>query len=204
MRHAKKTELIDSGILCRVMIIGFFLGMFLMYIGKKFLFENSDILSEYTLTEMKYSFVNKNTFFLYVLRKRVGITLVLAVVSTTWMGMAAAWTGAAWLGISFGMLFMTSLMRYGLKGILLVLAGVFPQMLIYFPAALLLLKWSYEFYTVIYYPEKYQGIQDFPVKKELLRKKVLQYFCLLGVVIIGCMLESYVNPSLLLNLLKIF
>lgn len=204
MRYTKKKELISRRILCRVMFLGFVLGVLLMNIGKKILFENTDILSEYTLTEMKYSLVDNNAFFFYVLRKRVGVVLMLAVLSTTWMGMAVAWTGAAWLGISFGMLVTTSVMRYGIKGILLVVTGIFPQMVVYFPLALVLLQLSYEFYTVIYHPERYPDMQDVPVKKLLLRKKTLQFLCLLGVVIIGCILEGYVNPILVLNLLKFF
>lgn len=204
MQYAQKTDFINRRILCRVMLVGFIVGLLLMNLGKKVLFENSDILSEYTLTEMKYSPVDKNAFFFYLLRKRVGLILILAVLSTTWMGVATAWTGAAWLGISFGMLVMTSVMRYGIKGLLLVGTGIFPQILVYFPVALILLQWSHEFFTVIYYPEKFSGMQDSPAKKLLLRKKVLQFFCLVGVVIIGCVLESYVNPILVLNLLKFF
>lgn len=204
MQYTKKADFINRRILCRVMFIGFMVGLLLMNFGKQVLFENSDILNEYTLTEMKYSLVDKNAFFLYLLRKRVGVVLILAVLSTTWMGVATAWTGAAWLGISFGMLVMTSMMRYGVKGLLLVGTGIFPQILVYLPVALILLQWSYEFFTAIYYPEKYSGIQDAPAKKMLLRKKTLQFLCLLGVVIIGCVLEGYVNPILVLNLLKFF
>ncbi|MBQ7780729.1 MAG: stage II sporulation protein M [Lachnospiraceae bacterium] len=191
-------------LISRIMIIGFVVGILIMNIGKKILLENTGLLSEYTLYDMKYSAIDSNAFFVYVLQKRIGVMLVLAVLSTTWLGMAAAWTGAAWLGISFGMLVMASLLRYGLKGILLVGTGVFPQALIYFPVALFMLQWSYEFCSAIYYPERLQMGKESFGKNQLLRKKMIQFLFLLGVVIIGCILESYVNPTLVLNLLKIF
>ena len=193
-----------SRLLSRIMLAGFVGGMLIMNIGKKVLLENTGLLSEYTLYDMKYAVIDGNAFFGYVLQKRMGMVLVLAVLSTTWLGMAATWTCAAWLGVSFGMLVMASLLRYGLKGILLVGTGIFPQALIYFPVALFMLQWSYEFCTAIYYPERLRTGQEALGKKQLLRTKIIQLFCVLGVVIIGCVLESYVNPTLVLNLLKIF
>lgn len=195
-------------LLAGIMSAGFILGLVLMNMGKKALLGNTGLLSEYTLYEMKYAVVDSNAFFLYVLQKRAGAALILAVLSTTWLGLAATWTCAAWLGVSFGMLVMASLLRYGIKGILLILAGIFPQILIYFPVSLLLLQWSYEFCTVMYFPHRiakgsHDGLEG-AGKPFLMRKKALQFFLLLGVVIIGCVLESYVNPMLVLNLLKIF
>ena len=200
----KRTELKYNRLLNRLMIAGFVLGLLIMNIGKKALLENTGLLSEYTLYELKYSAVDSNAFFLYVLQKRVGVALVLAVLSTTWLGMAATWTCAAWLGISFGMLFMASILRYGIKGILLVGTGIFPQALVYFPVTLFFLQWSYEFCVAIYYPDRLQTGHEAVGKKQLLKKKAIQFLFLLGVVIIGCILESYVNPILVLNLLKIF
>ena len=204
MQYKKGKEDIHSSILCKIMVAGFVLGIILMCFGKQILYESTDVLSEYTLTEMKNAVVDHRDFFWYLLRKRVGIVLILALLSTTWMGMAAAWTGAAWLGISFGMLVTTAMMRYGIKGVFLVGTGLFPQILLYFPAAILLLRWSYEFFTAIYYPERCAGGIEGIEKKQLLRKKGIRYLCLVGVVIIGCALESYVNPVLVLNLLQFF
>lgn len=208
MQWFHKSKEKQRPLLIGIISAGFILGLVLMNMGKKALLGNTGLLSEYTLYEMKYAVVDSNAFFLYVLQKRAGAALILAVLSTTWLGLAATWTCAAWLGVSFGMLVMASLLRYGLKGILLVLTGVFPQILIYFPVSLLLLQWSYEFCTVMYFPhraakEAYDGFES-AGKNFLMRKKALQFFILLGVVIIGCVLESYVNPKLILNLLKVF
>ncbi len=195
-------------ILSGIIVLGFLSGLLFMHAGKKVLLENTGLLSENLLYAVKYAPVDSNAFFLYVLQKRLGYALILAVLSTTWLGLAAVWTCAAWLGLSFGMLVMASLLRYGLKGILLIAVGVFPQAFVYFPAAILLLRWSYEFCLSIYFPEKLQesgGLHgDKSGKYVLIRQKGVKFILLLGVVIIGCLLESYVNPTLMLNLLKIF
>ena len=130
MRWLRRSELEQGKMLAVIAAVGFVAGLLLMNLGKKALLYNTGLLSECTLYDMKYSGVDSHAFFLYLLQKRIGIALVLAVLSTTWLGMAAAWTGAAWLGVSFGMLMMASMLRYGLKGILLIFAGVFPQILV--------------------------------------------------------------------------
>lgn len=198
----------QSRLLLGIVALGFLLGLVLMNTGKKVLLENTGLLSENMLYTVKYAPVDSNAFFLYVLQKRLGCALILAVLSTTWLGLAAVWTCAAWLGISFGMLVMAALLRYGLKGILLIAVGIFPQAFVYFPAAILLLRWSYEFCMTIYFPDKIQGSTllhgESGSKYALLRNKAVTFIMLLGVVIIGCILESYVNSRLVFNLLQIF
>lgn len=198
----------QSRLLVGIVALGFLIGLVLMNMGKKVLLENTGLLSENMLYTVKYAPVDSSAFFLYVLQKRLGLALILAVLSTTWLGLAAVWTCAAWMGISFGMLVMASLLRYGLKGILLIAVGIFPQAFIYFPVALLLLRWSYEFCMTIYFPDKIQGSAvlhgENGGKYVLLRNKAVSFVLLLGVVIIGCILESYVNPKLVFNLLQIF
>ncbi|MCH5271252.1 MAG: stage II sporulation protein M [Lachnospiraceae bacterium] len=198
----------QSRLILGIVALGFLFGLVLMNTGKKVLLENTGLLNENMLYAVKYAPVDSNAFFLYVLQKRLGTALILAVLSTTWLGLAAVWTCAAWLGISFGMLVMAALLRYGLKGILLIAVGIFPQVFIYFPVALLLLRWSYEFCMTIYFPDKVQTSVllhgENNGKYALLRNKAVTFVLLLGVVIIGCILESYVNPKLVLNLLRIF
>ena len=208
MLKRNRIEESKNRLMLGLVAIGFILGFFFMNIGKKALLENTGILSEYTLYQMKYATVDGSAFFWYVLQKRAGAAFLLAILSTTWLGMAATWTCALWLGASFGMLMMASIFRYGLKGILLVLVGIFPQGIIYFPAALLLLQWSYEFCLVMYFPHRIPAAmaqkEEITDKSVLLRKKGIQFLLLLGVVIIGCVMESYVNPKLMQGLLKIF
>lgn len=207
MHFLKGTDEKKRKQLLLIVAAGFVVGLFLMNIVKGALLEGTGLLSEYTLYEMKYAEIDSSAFFAYVFQKRVGAALILGVLSTTWLGLAVTWTCAGWIGISFGMLFMASLLQYGIKGILLIGVGIFPQVLVYFPVCILLLEWSSEFCMAMYFPHRLSGSfagSDAVGKRVLMRKKALQFLGMLGVVIIGCVLESYVNPKLISNLLKIF
>lgn len=206
MQWLRQSDEQSNRLLMGLAVAGFVLGLVLMNMGQKVLLENTGLLSEYTLYEMKYSEISSNAFFWYVLRERVGAVLVMALLSTTWLGMVSAYAYSAWLGVSFGMLLMAAMLRYGLKGIFLIIVGVFPQGIIYLPACFYLLKLSQEFCAIMYFPSKISTRLrlDETGKNNIMRRKAFQFLSLVVVVIIGCFLESYVNPKLVSNLLQIF
>lgn len=184
---------------------GVFLGLLLMYLGRAVLLGDGGIMNESTLYGMKYATVERDAFFWYVMQKRVGLVLAVGLLSTTWLGLAAAFSCTVWLGAAVGMLLMAALLRYGLKGILLVAVGVFPQAFVYVPAAVWLLRWSCEFCMTLYFPGRLSGGGAEGDRTDgLIKKRALQFLGILGVIVIGCLLEGYVNPVLVSNLLKIF
>ncbi len=206
MRWFKRPDMQQERLFVGLAFAGFVLGIVLMNMGQKVLLENTGLLSEYTLYEIKYSQIDSDAFFWYVLRKRIGTMLVMAVLSTTWLGLIIGYAYAAWGGISFGMLMMAAMIRYGLKGIFLIGVGVFPQGLIYLPMCFLMLKWCRGFCMSLYFPEKYtlKTGREETEKDYIMRRTVFRFLSLVVVVIIGCFLESYVNPKLVLNLLQNF
>jgi len=168
--------------------------------------EDTGLLSEYILYEMKYSQIDSSAFFWYILRKRLGLVFLLTLLATTWLGVIAGYTYAAWLGISYGMLMMAAVIRYGLKGIFLIVTGVFPQGLIYIPTCFLLLNWCKELCTSLHFSENVsvKNCRGEAEKNNIMRRRALQFLSLVVVVIIGCFFESYVNPKLVINLLQFF
>ena len=90
-----------------------------------------------------------------------------------------------WYGISSGLFLAIVLMRYGVKGLLLLVAGMFPHYLIYVPALILVFHLSRE-------------------KRTVSSKYILQLLVISSVVIIGCILECYVNPEIVEKILKKF
>lgn len=185
-----------------IFFIGTIIGAFAMNAGKKALLENTGLLDENMLYQMKYNTVDSSAFFWYVLRERMGIVIVLSLLAPTYLGIAVVWLYTAWLGISLGMLLMASVFRYGVKGLLLMGTACIPHYILYIPVCILLLKMCQELCEAIYFPARalhYNGN-----KKALLRKDAVKLVCIIGVVIMGCFMESYVNPNLIANLLKIF
>lgn len=170
-----------------------------MNIGKSILLENTGLLDEYALYHMKYMTVNSNALFYYVLKQRLGTMLLLAVFATTYLGLTVCLGAVAWYGMAAGAFMSALVIRYGLKGIFFAVVGIFPQYLLYVPAMLAMLFWCERLCRSIYFKN---GIyQEGSVS---LLKRLLNLVVIFFVVILGCFLESYINPHLMSGLLKIF
>lgn len=180
-------------------LAGMLLGTMIMMIGKENLLDKTGLLGEEVLYHMKYMTIDTKALFWYVLGSRLKDVAVLAILATTYLGLVVICARVLLYGAATGIFFTVSVMRYGIKGILLILTGIFPQYLLYVPAILWLLLWCEQVCRDIYF-EKSALIA---AKSEIV-KKILQLLAIVIVVIIGCFLESYVNPVLLEKLLKIF
>lgn len=184
-----------------IFCMGLLAGILVMNIGKGILLEDTGLFDEYTLYHMKYMTVDGNALFCYIFRRRIGMLLGLAVISTTYLGLAACMGAALWCGMSAGVFLAALAIRYGIKGILLAFVCLLPQYLLYAPAALAMLFWCEGIFRGIYIRA---GGEFGGGDKGYLLKKAgwLAAICL--VVTIGCWLEGYVNPYLLMGFLKIF
>lgn len=172
-----------------------------MNFGKSILLENTGLLDEYTLYHMKYMTVDSSALFCYVLRKRLGSALILIILSTTYLGMAVCIGVVFWYGMSAGVFLTALIIRYGLKGLLFALAGIFPQYFIYVPAMAALLIWCEKMYYSIYL-KNYTDMQI--ENKYLLPKSIFKLLLILLGIALGCLMESFYNPHVMLALLKIF
>ncbi len=179
--------------------IGLVAGIFVVNIGKSILLGDTGLFDEHTLYQMRGMSLESNALFCFVLRKRIGRLLILAVLSTTYLGLAACMGAALWYGASAGAFLTALALRYGLKGILLALVSIFPQYLLYVPAALAMLPWCKELFQGIYVRGEYSAGD-----KGFLLKRAGRLAVILAVVTVGCLLEGYLNPWLVLGFLKIF
>ncbi len=178
----------------QIFCVGLFLGIIGMHFGKEVFLDNTALLNEQTLYNMKYMEIDCRGFFSYVLRERLGLALGLAVLSTTYLGLFLCGATALWYGVSAGAFLAAAVLRYGLKGIILVIMGVFPHYLIYAPALLSLLVWCETMCRGIYFQKNlYQG-----------KKSIWRLLMILIMMAVGCVLESFANPQILLGFLKIF
>lgn len=82
-------------------------------------------------------------------------------------------------------------------------AVLFPQALLLVPAYILLFLWAADVNRTLYAPRtQLEGYERYSSRFYL--KKGAQLIGIMTVVIMGCLLESYVNPSVLHFVLKIF
>lgn len=184
-----------------VFCAGLLVGLLVMNIGKGVLLDNTGFFDSYTLYRIRDMTVDSNALFYYVFRKRILGILAMAVLTTTYLGLAVCMGGVFWYGMSVGAFVTALALRYGIKGILLAAVCLLPQYLVYAPALLFFLKWAEELYRGIY---SRNGGTFAAEDKSFLIKKSGQLVAVLAAFAIGCLLEAYVNPSLLAGYLKIF
>ncbi len=178
---------------------GLVAGILVINMGKSILLGDGGMFDESTLYHLKYMTVDSNALFCYVFRKRLIRILGLAVLSTTYLGLVACMGASLWYGFSAGAFLTTLAIRYGIKGILLAVISMFPQYLIYVPVILALLFWCVELFRGIYVRGEYSAAD-----RGFLVKKTGRLLLLILVLVIGCLMEAYMNPYLLMGFLKIF
>lgn len=184
-----------------IFLAGVLAGMLMMNLGKSILLENTGLLDEYTLYHMKYMTVDSSALFYYVLCLRMKTAITLAILATTYLGLVVCAGATFWYGLSAGAFLSAAVIRYGLKGILFACVGILPQYIVYVPAFVILLMWCETLNRSIYFRNSSvtEGNGTVPWFK-----RVAQLLLILGVLLLGCLLESFANPGLLEKFLKIF
>ena len=100
------------------------------------------------------------------------------------------------LGISFGYLIALSAAVYGIKAYVLMIVLMMPQWIFYALAYHILIKaaeskWTYSNFRFGYRHDRHHAV-------------IFYLGLLVGLVLVGCVLESYVNPLIIKKYLKIF
>ena len=180
---------------------GVLAGIIVMNLGKSILLDSAGLLDEYTLYHMKYMTVDSGALFYYVLWLRMKAALILIIFATTYLGMAVCAGATVWYGFSFGAFSSALMMQYGLKGIVFGVLSVFPQMLIYVPAAVVLLRWCVRLNRSIYFQREAVAAVE---KNVPLSHRVVRLLGIVGLILVGCLAESFVNPEIMEWLLSIF
>ncbi len=183
-----------------VFIFGIVGGIFILNLGKSTLLEGTGLFDEYTLYGMKNMTVDGSALFCYVFRKRMLALLIMAIMVTTYLGYAACIGAAAWCGMAVGTFLGALTIRYGLKGVILAVVSVFPQALFYLPAIIMMLGWGEEIYRAIYS----KGALPDGTDRAFWLKKLGKLGVIAAITVLGCIMEGYVNPGLLLGYLKGF
>lgn len=175
---------------------GFILGVLLMNLGDDIFLSEDGIFSTSEILRLKYLEVKGADFFPYVLKKRIQAMLIPALLSTTVIGCLAVYGCLIWQGMLSGMFITAAVIRFGSRGLLLVFAGGFPHQFLLFPAMIMLFLWCYDNCT---------GKNLYMRRgKRYYMRQAISLVWISFMVLVGCILESYVNPMLLSDVLKIF
>jgi len=143
------------------------------------------VLEEGTLELIKNQTQDGRSLFLYVLKQRAFLIPIIFLMSTTYLALLMVYGVIVWYGAAVGTVLGIAMLRYGVQGVLFLFVSALPQYLLYVPAVVAALHLSIG--------------QRKPAKKFF-----IQLFVLELVVIIGCVLESYVNLRMLEKIIHIF
>lgn len=182
-------------------IIGMCGGIVLANLVKSELLSETELLGKNALLQMRYAVVDSKSLFLHLLGQRLEEAVLLILLSTTFLGLAAVWFYAFRYGLCLGLLLTTLLAGHGIKGLLLLAVGLLPQMLIYVPVWVLLLALAERTCRRLYYLNGNEGLAGLKwMGIHLSAQAGLLLFALAA----GCWLEAYVNPYLLRLVAKLF
>lgn len=184
-------------------MIGFFLGILIVNAGYDTWIRNGSLLGTEMILRLKNSVPDGGELFGYIVKHRLFTVFILGILGTTMIGIPAVYGYVCYTGFSAGCLLSVAVIRYGIRGLLLMAAGVFPQGILLIPAYIALFIWAVSVNRLLYARGSY-GELYLRAGRQSYLKKGAEMTGIIIVVIIGCLLESYVNPKMLYFILKIF
>lgn len=174
--------------------VGFLIGIiFVLTMGGWFL-EGRGILGIGSLSELRYLTISKHRLFFYVLEVRWRVVIVMIFMSVTLIGRMFRIACTAWYGFSFGTMLMACCLEYHVKGLWFVLLSQFPHMFLYVPAYLMLCDINRILYQCAQNRQIDMSVRDIGSRLLLLAFLVMA----------GCLFESYVNPMIIMKIIKKF
>lgn len=162
---------------------GFLLGIFYMNLTAQNTFADPGIFSESFLRQYEAAEIAAGIYLLYLIRIRIVPFLMLIGLSFTRARKLSAGAFLAWTGFSCGLILSMAVLEMGIKGILFCIAGALPQFLLYVPAYIVVL-----WYCWIYPQNRWN------------REKTI---FVAGTMLVGILLETYINPALVKGVLSI-
>lgn len=184
-------------------MIGFFTGILIVNLGHETWVSNGGLLGADMISRLKNSRPEGESLVGYILRHRLSAVCILGLVSTTIVGMPVLGAYICYTGLAAGCLLSVAVVRYGIRGLLFMAGVLFPQAVLLIPAYIGLFLWAADVNQMLYAPRtQLEGLERY--SHHFYLKKCVQMVGIAAVVIIGCLLESYVNPGIMHFVLKIF
>ena len=137
-----------------------------------------------SLTDLGAKTSQTSALLVYVLRERWWPIPLMFVMSTTYLGNITRYLISAWYGMGMGVVLGTVLLRYGIKGIFVMIGATMPHYLFYVAAFVFSLKLLKE-------------------RRLANRKLAVQLIILEAIVIVGCISETMMAPDIMRKIIKI-
>ena len=156
---------------------GFLLGILYVNLIMKQYTAEPGIFSDYFLKQYQSVSIVAEEYIWYLIKIRAVPFLILLGLAFTKMRKAASIAFLVWTGFSSGMLLSMAVLSMGIKGSILCIVGILPQFILYVPAYMVIIWYSY----------------TYPQNKWNTQKSIFLGLTML----VGIILEAYVNPILM-------
>ncbi len=171
-----------------VLFLGFLIGIGIFFGFRELLAEHIAVFYDTLISNLTEYELEQEILFKKIITKNVQSFFLMALFGISILGIPYIICFLISKGILGGFLLGSMLLRFGGKGILAGILYGFPQMIFYAPVMYAMMHKSY-----------YMGVNG--LKKKLLWEQVPSVFILLGILLVGCFLEAYVNSWILKKVL---
>lgn len=200
---SRQTFLRSSYHMAYLFLIGFFIGILIVNLGHETWIVNGNLLGTGMISRLKNSRAAGEGLIGYIVRHRLCAVGLLSISATTLIGMPILCFYISYTGLAAGCLLSVAVIRYGVRGLLFMVAALLPQAILLVPAYIVFFFWAADLNRTLYAPQtQLEGYERY--SRQFYVKKGVQIVGIVTVVIMGCLLESYVNPKILHFILKIF
>lgn len=183
-----------------------FLVSFLVGVLLSFLFQKDEaqgiLWLDHILQYVKYSEIQYGEMFFYVLKRRIIVIAIIILLCISGRGKYFLMGGVGLAGGFCGFYITEFVVAKGILGSLLFAVGIFPHYICYTYGYMCLLNW------IMKTSKKHIDINQSSQKKSsftnINTQKMIKKLAPVAVVIMGILLECYVNPFILKLFLKIF
>ncbi len=178
-----------------VFFVLFFIGVLAANILGKESLQQMGIFNTYYLQQLQYAGIDETELLLYLLKERLTILFLLGIFGITEFWYPVHLVYVAWNGGALGFLFVSAISGLGMKGILLVLLSLFPQYIFYVALYLVLL----EVHTLLH-----NGMRNGSGGRGKGGRYLLGAGLIFVLFVFGILTETYINPHIMKNILRIF
>lgn len=170
-------------------VAGFVFGILLPNLLWKTELEEKGLPGLYLLTRAGRGLPANPEYFLYVLKNRGSIYILVMLCGLSVFGLPVSVTAGVWMGFLMGAVVTVSLLEFGVEGMFLAGALFLPQYIIYVPASLALYQRSFQISVKCWKNQRLTASE----------RKEYGVFCAIegALLAVGMFLESYINPFLI-------
>ena len=184
-------------------MLGLFLGIVFVNIKHDVWIKDDGLLSSAMMKQLQSSEPEGSYLFGYIVKHRVSVILIVSMLASTIIGLPIVCAYVCYLGVSAGCMLSVAVIRYGVRGLFFMAAAIFPQGFLLIPAYFLLFVWSLDCNRSLY--GRVDGLEGrYFVGKQFILSRGIRLLGIIILVIMGCVVESYVNTQIVHFVLRFF